>query len=57
MKFVFDLSSYDEPALDRETALLMEQRLEAYSRRSVPGLWELTDKLNNFIAVIGRAHV
>lgn len=51
MKFVFDLSSYDEPALDRETALLMEQRLEAYSRRSVPGLWELTDKLNNFTAV------
>lgn len=44
--FLFQISSYDSPALDMETARLFQQRLEAHSRRTVPFMWNVTDKLN-----------
>ncbi len=50
MEFVFQISRYDDPALDREAAALMDQRIEAYSREKVPGLWKITDRLNAFTA-------
>lgn len=46
MEFVFQLSNYDGPSLETETAELLRQRLEAYSREAVPGLWKVTDRLN-----------
>lgn len=50
MEFVFQLSAYDDPALDRETEALLEQLLEARSRRALPGLWKVTDGLSAYAA-------
>lgn len=50
MEFVFHLSGYGDPALDREAEQLMEQRLEAASRKAVPGMWKVTDQLNAYAA-------
>jgi len=50
VEFIFHPSSYDDPALDRETVRLMEQRLEAASRSAVPKLWKATDRLNAYAA-------
>lgn len=50
MKFVFRMSGYDDPALDKETVALLEQRLEAKSRQVMPGVWSVTDKLNAYAA-------
>lgn len=44
--FLFQISDYDNPALDMETVRLFQQRLEAYSRHTVPLMWNVTDKLN-----------
>ena len=46
--FLFQISNYDEPALDIETAQLLCQRLEAHSRRALPGMWKVADSLNNY---------
>lgn len=48
MEFVFQLSAYDDPALDKETVRLLEQRLEAHSRETAPGIWKFTDRLNAY---------
>ena len=45
MEFVFRLSDYGDPALDSEAARLLEQRLEAQSRRAAPGVWRWVDRL------------
>lgn len=45
MEFVFRLSDYGDPALDGEAARLLEQRLEAHSRRAAPGVWRWVDRL------------
>ena len=50
MEFVFKLSAFDGPALEAETAELLRQRMEAYSRQVVPGMWKVTDKLNAYAA-------
>lgn len=44
--FLFQISNYDSSALDTEVAKLFQQRLEAHSRRTVPFMWKVTDKLN-----------
>lgn len=49
-EFVFQLSGYHDPALDEETVRLLVQRLEAHSRKAVPGIWAATDKLNAYAA-------
>lgn len=48
--FTFQISNYNDPALDMETAKLFQQRLEAHSRNTVPSMWEMTDKLNAYTA-------
>lgn len=50
MEFIFHLSAYDDPALDGETVQLLAQRLEAQSRKTMPGLWKATDSLNAYAA-------
>lgn len=50
MEFLFQLSAYDDPALDKEEPQLMEQLLEARSRQAVPKVWAATDKLNAYAA-------
>lgn len=46
MEFDFQITNYDDPALDGEVAELLRQRLEAKSREVVPGMWKVTDRLN-----------
>lgn len=50
MEFIFRLSAYDGSALDGEVVQLLTQRLEAHSRKAVPGLWKATDSLNAYAA-------
>ncbi len=50
MEFVFRISNYDDPALDAEAAELLRQRLERESRRVMPGMWKVTDRLNAYAA-------
>ncbi|MCI9166162.1 MAG: hypothetical protein HFF64_09255 [Oscillospiraceae bacterium] len=47
MEFVFRLSDYGDPALDGEAARLLEQRLEAHSRKAAPGVWRWVDRLRS----------
>ncbi len=46
MEFIFQVTNYNDPALDGEAAELLHQRLEAKSRQVAPGMWKVTDKLN-----------
>ena len=46
--FLFQISSYDDPALDDETEELLRQRLETHSRRTLSGIWKVTDTLSNY---------
>lgn len=46
MEFVFQITGYDDPALDGEAAELLRRRLEARSREILPGMWKVTDSLN-----------
>ena len=56
MEFVFRITDYSDPALDAETAELLRQRLEARSREAMPGMWQVTDRLEAWAtpAVKGR---
>ena len=47
MEFVFRLSNYDASDLKQETARLLQQRVEAHSRQTLPKVWKVTDKLNS----------
>ena len=42
--FLFQISDYDDPALDGETAELFRQRFEALSRNTVPFQWDEADE-------------
>ena len=46
--FLFQISNYEDPALDVETAELLRQRLEAHSRSALPGMWKATDRMNTY---------
>lgn len=48
--FRFQLADYADPALEDETAELLRQRLERYSRQAVPGMWKAADALNESAA-------
>lgn len=50
MEFAFHISDYGDSALDGETIRLLEQRLEARSRKTQPGLWKVIDGLNAYAA-------
>jgi len=44
--FIFSMKSYDTEALAEQTAWMLEKRVELASRKRLPGLWKVTDKLN-----------
>ena len=41
--YLFQISNYDDPAVDRETAELLHRHLEAESRRRCPAMWNAMD--------------
>ena len=48
--YLFQISNYDDPAVDRETAELLHQRLEAESRRRCPAMWNAIDRIRTHAA-------
>ena len=48
--YLFQISNYDDPAVDRETAELLHQRLEAESRRRCPAIWNAIDRIRTHAA-------
>lgn len=50
MEFLFQITDYNNPSLDAETAELLRQRLEARSREAAPGMWKVTDRLEAWAA-------
>ena len=48
--YLFQISNYDDPAVDRETAELLHQRLEAESRRRYPSIWKVIDRIRTHAA-------
>ena len=44
--FIFSMKPYDIDALSGQMAWMLEKRVELASRKKLPGLWKLTDKLN-----------
>ena len=52
--YLFQISNYDDPAVDRETAELLHQHLEAESRRHCPAMWNAIDRIRTH-AVKGPA--
>ena len=43
--FQFQISNYNDPALENEAAELIEQILEKHSRQRLPGIWKVADAL------------
>lgn len=56
MEFVFQITNYDDPTMDAETAELLRQRLEARSREAAPGMWKVTDRLEAWAALAVKGH-
>ena len=48
--YLFQISNYDDPAVERETAELLHQRLEAESRRCCPAMWNVIDRIRTHAA-------
>ncbi|MBQ8633530.1 MAG: hypothetical protein IJ420_07985 [Lachnospiraceae bacterium] len=44
--FIFSVKPYDADALLSQVAWMLQKRVELASRKKLPGLWKLTDKLN-----------
>ncbi len=44
--FIFSMKPCDVDALTSQVARMLEKRTELASRKKLPGLWKLTDKLN-----------
>ena len=44
--FIFSMKSYDVDTLFPQVAQILQKRVEIASRKELPGLWKLTDKLN-----------
>lgn len=44
--FIFSMKPYDADALASQVAWMLNKRTELSSRKMLPGLWKLTDKLN-----------
>ena len=47
---LFQISNYDDPAVDRETAELLHRHLEAESRRRCPAMWNAIDRIRTHAA-------
>ena len=48
--YLFQISNYDDPAVDRETAGLLHRHLEAESRRHCPAMWNAIDRIRTHAA-------
>ena len=48
--YLFQISNYDDPAVDRETAELLHRRLEAESRQRCPAMWNAIDRIRTHAA-------
>ena len=48
--YLFQISNYDNPAVDRETAELLHRHLEAESRRRCPAMWNAIDRIRTHAA-------
>lgn len=44
--FIFSMKPYDAEMLTEQTAWMLEKRVELASRKHLPGIWKVTDKLN-----------
>lgn len=44
--FIFSMKPYDMDALFTQVARMLQKRVELASRKTLPGLWKITDKLN-----------
>ncbi len=44
--FIFSMKPYDTETLSAQVARMLEKRVELASRKKLPGLWKVTDKLN-----------
>ena len=44
--FIFSMKSYDADTLSNQVAWMLNKRTELASRKRLPALWKLTDKLN-----------
>lgn len=44
--FIFSMKPYDTEALAEQTAWMLEKRVELASRKRLPGIWKITDKMN-----------
>lgn len=44
--FIFSMKPYDAETLSAQVAWMLEKRVELASRKNLPGLWKVTDKLN-----------
>lgn len=44
--FIFSMKPYDIDTLFSQAAWMLEKRTELASRKTLPGLWKITDKLN-----------
>ena len=44
--FIFSMKPYENDILFRQVAWMLEKRTELASRKTLPGLWKITDKLN-----------
>ena len=48
--YLFQISNYNDPAVDRETAELLHRHLEAESRRRCPVMWNAIDRIRTHAA-------
>ena len=48
--YLFQISNYDDPTVDRETAELLHRHLEAESRRRCPAMWNAIDRIRTHAA-------
>lgn len=44
--YIFSMKPYDADTLTAQVAWMLEKRTELASRKTLPGLWKITDKLN-----------
>lgn len=56
MEFIFQITNYDDPALDGEAVELLRQRLEVKSRQTHPALWKLMDHIETRAIPEVKAH-
>jgi len=45
--FIFSMKPYDVDTLFSQVAQMLQKRVELASRKKLPGLWKVTDKLNS----------